>query len=220
MTATTAPVEPAHPEPERIAAMSTLRRGLAQTPALRAGLAWSALFGLAEAAGRLVIPILVQQTIDHGFSDGLDRSFVNRAVLTAIGVILLVGVSGLIAKFRMIRAAEQSLYDLRVQAFRRAHQLSLTDLNEQRRGELVSRVTSDVDTIARFLDWGALAWIVQGTLLVGVVVVMAFYSWQLMLISAVCYALDAPDPGVVAATSGGGLRPATHARRTGAGVDR
>ncbi len=192
MTATTAPVEPAHPEPERIAAMSTLRRGLAQTPALRAGLAWSALFGLAEAAGRLVIPILVQQTIDHGFSDGLDRSFVNRAVLTAIGVILLVGVSGLIAKFRMIRAAEQSLYDLRVQAFRRAHQLSLTDLNEQRRGELVSRVTSDVDTIARFLDWGALAWIVQGTLLVGVVVVMAFYSWQLMLISAVCYALMLP----------------------------
>ena len=53
-------------------------------------------------------------------------------------------------------------------------------------------MTSDVDTIARFLDWGALAWIVQGTLLIGIVVVMAFYSWQLMLISVVCYALMLP----------------------------
>ena len=187
MTATATPTEP-----DRISAMHTLRRGLARTPALRAGLFWSAAFGVAEAAGRLVIPILVQQTIDHGFSDGLDRSFVNRAVPAAVGVIVVVGISGLIAKFRMIAAAERSLYDLRVQGFRRAHQLSLTDLNEQRRGELVSRVTSDVDTIARFLDWGALAWIVQGTLLIGIVVVMAFYSWQLMLIAVVCYALMLP----------------------------
>ena len=192
MTDTTTGTEPEQPAPRDIAALDTLRRGIARTPVLRAGLIWSALFGLAEAAGRLVIPILVQQTIDHGFSDGLDRSYVNRAVAIAIGVILVVGVSGLIAKFRMIRAAEQSLYDLRVQAFRRAHELSLTDLNDQRRGELVSRVTSDVDTIARFLDWGALAWIVQGTLLIGVVAVMAIYSWQLMLIAALCYALMLP----------------------------
>ena len=192
MTDTTTGTEPEQAAPRDIAALDTLRRGIARTPVLRAGLIWSALFGLAEAAGRLVIPILVQQTIDHGFSDGLHRSYVNRAVAIAIGVILVVGVSGLIAKFRMIRAAEQSLYDLRVQAFRRAHELSLTDLNDQRRGELVSRVTSDVDTIARFLDWGALAWIVQGTLLIGVVAVMAIYSWQLMLIAALCYALMLP----------------------------
>ena len=195
MTAPTAPTPQEEIEPEGIAAMDTLRRGLARTPALKAGLLWSAVFGLAEAAGRLVIPILVQQTIDHGFADGLDRSFVNRAVLTAVGVILVVAVCGVVAKFRMVRAAERSLYDLRVQAFRRAHQLSLTDLNEQRRGELVSRVTSDVDTIARFLDWGALAWIVQGTLLIGIAAVMAFYSWQLMLISVVCYALMLPILG-------------------------
>jgi len=192
VTDTTTGTEPEQAAPRDIAALDTLRRGIARTPVLRAGLIWSALFGLAEAAGRLVIPILVQQTIDHGFSDGLHRSYVNRAVAIAIGVILVVGVSGLIAKFRMIRAAEQSLYDLRVQAFRRAHELSLTDLNDQRRGELVSRVTSDVDTIARFLDWGALAWIVQGTLLIGVVAVMAIYSWQLMLIAALCYALMLP----------------------------
>ncbi len=175
-----------------IGAISTLRRGVARTPSLRVGLAWSALFALAESAGRLVVPILVQQTIDHGFVGGLDRDFVHRAVLIATGIIVLVGVSGLVAKFRMVRAAERSLYELRVQGFRRAHQLSLTDLNEQRRGELVARVTSDVDTITRFLDWGALTWIVQSTLLIGIVAVMAVYSWQLMLISLAGYALMLP----------------------------
>ncbi|MDH3753725.1 MAG: ABC transporter ATP-binding protein/permease [Acidimicrobiia bacterium] len=165
-----------------IAAIDTLRRGLRRTPVLRAGLAWSVAFGLLWAGGRLAIPILVQLIIDRGFDDGFDRGYVYTASGVTLGIVLVVTTSALVAKLRMIRAAEQALFDLRVQGFRRVHDLSLADHNEQRRGELVSRVTSDVDTIARFLDWGALSWIIDLTLMVGVFVVMAFYSWQLTLV--------------------------------------
>ena len=43
------------------------------------------------------------------------------------------------------------------------HQLSLADHNDERRGALVSRVTSDIETLAQFFQWGGLAWLVDGT---------------------------------------------------------
>ena len=62
---------------------------------------------------------------------------------------------------RLVRAAEASLLGLRVRTFEHIHRLSLADHVDQRRGALVSRVTSDVETMAQFTEWGAVAWIVD-----------------------------------------------------------
>ena len=67
---------------------------------------------------------------------------------------------------RLVRAAEASLLGLRVRTFDHIHRLSLADHVDQRRGALVSRVTSDVETMAQFTEWGAVAWIVDSVLIV------------------------------------------------------
>ena len=46
----------------------------------------------------------------------------------------------------------------------------------------MSRVTSDIETLARFAEWGAISWIVQTLVLAGVVVALVVYSWQLALV--------------------------------------
>ena len=46
--------------------------------------------------------------------------------------------------------------DLAVKAFRHIHDLSMLTQNTERRGSLVSRVTSDVDTISMFVQFGGL----------------------------------------------------------------
>jgi ATP-binding cassette subfamily B protein len=51
--------------------------------------------------------------------------------------------------------------------------------NDQRRGALVARVTSDIETLAQFMEWGAVAWIVDGLLVLATVGVMAAYDWHL-----------------------------------------
>ncbi len=71
------------------------------------------------------------------------------------------------------------LCNLRVKAFAHIHRLSIADHNESQRGELTARVTSDVETIARFAQWGGVAWIVDTVIIVGTLGVMAIYSWQL-----------------------------------------
>src|SRR5581483_9444151 len=39
-----------------------------------------------------------------------------------------------------------------------------------------------------FVQWGAISWLVNGTLIVGTFVVMAVYSWQLTLVTIIAYA--------------------------------
>jgi ATP-binding cassette, subfamily B, bacterial len=77
---------------------------------------------------------------------------------------------------------------LRVRVFEHIHRLSMAEHTNTRRGVFVSRVTSDIETLARFVQWGMISWLVNGTLIVGTLVVMFVYSWQLTLITLVAYA--------------------------------
>ncbi len=91
------------------------------------------------------------------------------------------------AYYRLVRAAEQALCSLRVRVFDHIHRLSMAEHTTTRRGVFVSRVTSDIETLARFVQWGMISWLVNGTLIVGTLVVMFVYSWQLTLVTLVAY---------------------------------
>ena len=47
---------------------------------------------------------------------------------------------------------------------------------------LVARVTSDIETLAQFASWGAVSWVVNSTMIVVALGVLALYSWQLALV--------------------------------------
>ena len=72
---------------------------------------------------------------------------------------------------------------MRVRTFRHIHDLSMLHQQSERRGSLVSRVTSDVDQITQFLQWGGVILLVVSVgQLVVTTVVMVVYSWQLTLV--------------------------------------
>jgi putative ABC transport system ATP-binding protein len=74
-----------------------------------------------------------------------------------------------------------------VRAFRHVHDLSVLHQQGERRGSLVSRVTSDVDQLSVFMQWGGVLGLVSVGQLVVATVVMAFYSWQLTLLVLACF---------------------------------
>jgi ATP-binding cassette subfamily B protein len=84
-------------------------------------------------------------------------------------------------------AAEAVLLGLRTRAFDHIHKLSLADHNESRRGVLVSRVTSDVESLAQFTQWGAISWIINSSIIMGALTVMLVYNWQLTLVVVACH---------------------------------
>jgi putative ABC transport system ATP-binding protein len=165
-------------------ALETVRRGLRLSPELLVGIRVTLLLALLATAGRVVVPIAVQQTIDDGLNNpgGPDFALVRWAVGGAALAVVLTAVSAYAMNVRLFRTAETGLSALRVKAFRHVHDLSVLTQSTERRGSLVSRVTSDVDTISTFMQWGGVLLLVSVGQLVVATIVMAIYSWQLTLL--------------------------------------
>jgi len=170
-------------------ALATLLHGLRLTPEFRDGLAVTLLLALLATAGRVVVPVAVQQTIDHGLRgpNGPNLALVQTASSLAALALVITAVANYRMNVRLYRTTESGLAALRVRAFRRVHDLSVLHQAAERRGSLVSRVTSDVDTISTFMQWGGLLVVVSVAQLLLATVLMAFWSWQLTLVVYACF---------------------------------
>jgi ATP-binding cassette subfamily B protein len=167
---------------------ATLAHGLRLAPELREGLVLTLLLALVATGGRVVVPVAVQQTIDHGLSGPVpDLGLVRTAVALAAVAVVVTAVANYLMNVRLYRTAENGLASLRVRAFRRVHDLSVLHQAAERRGSLVSRVTSDVDTMSTFLQWGGLLVLVSAAQLLLATVLMLFWSWQLTLVVYACF---------------------------------
>src|SRR5690606_12675218 len=120
--------------------------------------------------GRLVVPFTVQQATDRGIVGGADPGVVLQMCGIAALVLLVTGAATTWVNVRLFTAAEAGLAQLRVRAFRHVHDLSVLTQNTERRGSLVSRVTSDVDTISMFVQWGGIMLILSMLQIVGATV--------------------------------------------------
>ena len=170
-------------------ALATVRRGLALSPELRSGLAGTLALALVATSGRVVVPIAVQQTVDNGLnaSGGPDLGYVRIMVLAALFAVVATMVAAYLMNVRLFRVSETALAGLRVRAFRHIHDLSMLTQSSERRGSLVSRVTSDVDSVSRFVQWGGVMMLVSIGQVFAATVVMAVYSWQLTLVVWACF---------------------------------
>lgn len=192
MTATTdrAP-EAAVDSGEEIGAWETIRAGIRHSPELKEGIGVTIAFAVVATLGRVVVPIAVQQTLDRGLgADGRegDLGFTITMLVVATAALVLTGVASYFMTARLYRTAERGLATLRVKAFRHVHDLPLLTQNSERRGALVSRVTSDVDQVSQFLIFGGIIAIISIGQIAIATVVMVVYSWQLALVVWICFA--------------------------------
>ncbi|WP_091652390.1 ABC transporter ATP-binding protein [Micromonospora pallida] len=169
--------------PERTeTAWRTLRRGLALSPELRVGLAGTLALALVYMVGRAAVPVAVQQGIDRGLVGGIDLGTVGAVVALTAATLVVTTVCGYLMMRRLFTVSETALANVRTRAFRHVHDLSMLHQQSERRGSLVSRVTSDVDQITQFLQWGGVILMVNLGQLVITTIVMFVYSWQLTLV--------------------------------------
>tara|TARA_Y100000768_G_scaffold20102_1_gene13799 strand:- start:67 stop:1917 length:1851 start_codon:yes stop_codon:yes gene_type:complete len=174
---------------QKTGALIVLKRGLQVSPELRTGAGLTVLMALIVAVGSLSIPVLIQQILDQGLSgeDGLRSNFIYISCAIAFIIVSFVIFAQRATYNRLVRVAETTILELRVRVFRHLHRLSLADHQESRKGILTARVTSDIETLSQFAQWGAIAWIVDSVIIVGTLTVMAIYSWQLTLVVIAIY---------------------------------
>ena len=173
----------------RRGSLSVIRTGLRHSPEVLVGLWFTLLLSVIGTAGGTLIPIVIKRVLDDGLGTGgdLDPHQVRTWVLAATALLIVIAVTGYWSKVRIFTAAEAGLSTLRVTAFRHVHDLSTLTQNTQRRGALVSRVTSDVDQVSQFLQFGGILLIVSSGQMLLALIVMATMSWQLTLVVIVTF---------------------------------
>ena len=156
--------------------MPYLRRRL---PALVATL----LLAAAHVAMSLYIPILVGKAIDCI----VDAGKVDFAAMKGelMGVLICAAVAGL-SQWIMNEVNNRITYgvtrDLRDAAFRHIQVLPLSYLDRHPRGELVSRVISDVDTLADGLLMGFTQLFTGAMTILGTLILMMVINWKIALV--------------------------------------
>jgi putative ABC transport system ATP-binding protein len=168
--------------PEELrSSFAVLRRGIRESPELRAGLGFTVVISLGVVIAHLTTPVLVQLVFDHGFDGGFRPGYVGTICALAFGLVFLTFVSSRAAGRRLVRAAEGAMMGLRVRTFAHIHRLSIAEQSEEKRGVFVARVTADIDAMQQFMEWGGIAWIWAGVQVFASLALMLFFSWQLSL---------------------------------------
>jgi ATP-binding cassette subfamily B protein len=170
---------------ERYTTGVLIRRALTESPALRKGLRLTLVLAMVGQAVTVVSPIVLQMIIDDEILDpaGVEVVGVLQKAAVALAALIVGVIVGRISLLRLIRSSSEGLSDLRTTTFRHILRQSVLHVQEERRGNLVSRVTSDISTLQEFMEWGGVGLIVGLSQVVLAMVVMVFYEWRLALIA-------------------------------------
>ncbi len=165
------------------------------TPALTLG--FFAVLG--EAIANLLQPWPLKIVLDEVFRAHNGKSgvphFVSRflgadklaavefACFAVIAIALLDAISTYGEKYLTTSVGQWVTYDLRRAIYAHIQRLSLAFHDQKRTGDLISRVTSDVDDIQSFIASGLLSSLINVITLIGMVCVMFWINWQFTLIA-------------------------------------
>jgi len=115
---------------------------------------------------------------------GGDKYAVLNFAVMAVAAIAIVGaVSSYTEKYLTSSVGQWVMHDLRRTLYQHIHQLSLAEYDEKRTGDLISRVTSDIEAVQDFITSALLGMLVNALTLAGMVVVMLFLNWRFALIA-------------------------------------
>ncbi len=158
-----------------------MRRTYKMMRPFRAQVIWSlvliAIYTLLVPAG----PLLVRYGIDQGIVKG-DVGALNAAV---VGFVVVAVAAYFVFRFMVMTlagAGEGFLRDLRRRLFDHLQRLSMPFYDKNKAGVLVSRMTSDIDSLAELMQFGLQQFLMNVLLLAYSVVLLAIVSWQLLLL--------------------------------------
>jgi ATP-binding cassette subfamily B protein len=169
--------------------------------------------GVAEEGGWAILPVDVLRRLppaDAAALRGRDSAVVSHNVLILLFVLLAVLVATFFQVYLANLAGQRIMKDMRMQLFRHTSSRSLAFLSRQPVGRLVTRMTSDIETINQFFTDVLAAFLQDASLMAGVLVVLFVLDWRLALVTIATM----PPVFVVSAVSRVRARDAFRRQRT------
>src|SRR5713226_5255523 len=115
---------------------------------------------------------------------GTDKfSILNFAVLAVLLIAIFGALSSYFEKYLTTSVGQWVMHDLRRVLYSHIQRLSLSYHDQKRTGDLISRVTSDIDAVQNLVSSVLLGMLVNVLTLIGMVLVMSYLNWQFTLIA-------------------------------------
>ena len=132
-------------------------------------------------AVRLTVPRLQQTIIDRGIGESQMRVVIGGAV-AMVALALAGSVFTFLQGWLAARTAQGVAYDLRNQLYGKIHSLSFSYHDRAQTGQLLTRVTSDVEMVHQFVGTGVVQLLSALLMMVSSIVLLFVTNWQLALI--------------------------------------
>lgn len=130
----------------------------------------------------LAFPTLVRAAVDRGIANS-DQASLIRTGLIALGVVAVAWASMTVMTVLSSRSGERLLYGLRLRSYAHLQQLGLSYFESRLSGKIMTRMTTDIDTLSSFLQTGLAQAIVAVGSLAGVTVMLVATDGQLALVA-------------------------------------
>ncbi len=121
---------------------------------------------------------------------GVDFSALHRTLWFAGGLYVFSAILAATQGRLLARIVQRTMFTLRAEAEAKLHRLPLGYVDRTPRGDLLSRVTNDVDNIAQSLQQTMSQMLTSALQLIGVLSMMFWISWKLALCAAVTVPLS------------------------------
>ena len=124
--------------------------------------------------------------LNHWFLSvaGADKLAILKVAAIAVLVIAAIGaICSYAEKYLTTTVGQWVMHDLRQRVYAHIQRLSLAYHDQKQTGDLISRVTSDIDAIQSFITSGLLGALINILTLVGMVGLMFYLNWQFTLIA-------------------------------------
>ncbi|MDX8000354.1 lipid A ABC transporter ATP-binding protein/permease MsbA [Xenorhabdus sp. Reich] len=145
------------------------------------GLLVAAIALIINAAGDTLMLSLLKPLLDEGFGKA-DISVLKWMPLVVIGLMLLRGISGFVSSYCISWVSGKVVMQMRRRLFNHMMGMPVAFFDQQSTGTLLSRITYDSEQVASSSS-GALVTVVrEGASIIGLFILMFYYSWELSLI--------------------------------------
>jgi ATP-binding cassette subfamily B protein len=126
-----------------------------------------------------------------GFGTGIDFEKIGQILLSLVGLYFVSALFSYVQGWIMTGVSMKVTYNLRNEIARKINRLPLSYYDKTTHGEVLSRVTNDIDTLSHTLNQSLSQIITSTTTFVGIIVMMFSISWLMTLISLIIIPLSA-----------------------------
>ncbi|MHB1416811.1 MAG: ABC transporter ATP-binding protein [Chloroflexota bacterium] len=137
---------------------------------------------LLVSAANLVSPQLIRQAIDNGITPG-NFTVIMYATAGLLLVALARGMFNFGQGYLSEKAAQSAAYDLRNLIYGKLQTLSFSFHDQSQTGQLMTRVTSDVEMVRQFTGRGFIQFLSAVAMLIGTTVILLVMNWRLAILA-------------------------------------